>query len=475
MTAAPETEGPANFGDWFAERFTIVVEPEDPSEPSEDLTPTAPAARTGWASLFTAIKRHLPGWLGGVSDPPADPTGPTPPATSHPKNLIQVDKLEGASKWAAGGFSAATALLLFFGVKEGVLDQAIRLNPFATLCVFLLLGVGVLCALFAGAINPVKRIRVWTLLTAVAIMLFLTALFLPNLDIASDVKDALDYGSAIIESTWLRRIILLAFNLLVAAAVLAVPLFASRVWDNRNKSDDPSDDSKATSRQLDWVLLGASVLILLFALVIAIGKASTQTLLSVTAGTIFLAVIAWSFAGKWELPAVAAVIVLGVAATSLGLYGAAKLSVGTKLVAVDPQVSSSLEQADGQMYLKIAAVASRMRDAKLVISVAGVPRIQEAELREVTGTASGEIWRSVLQPNSLDEINTTVTVPLAPTRWELVTVSHCQVDNESVGEGEGREPARTNREVPKTCGSGISRPKPALRLPATSLLLPPNP
>jgi hypothetical protein len=58
-----------------------------------------------------------------------------------------------------------------------------------------------------------------------------------------------------------------------------------------------------------------------------------------------------------------------------------------------------------------------------------------ASLGDGMGTAPEEIWRSVLQPNSLDEINTTLTIPLTPARWEHVTVSHhCQVDEPATDE-----------------------------------------
>jgi transposase-like protein len=56
----------------------------------------------------------------------------------------------------------------------------------ATLCVFMLLGAGVLSALFAGAIAPHVRVRLWGILAAIAAMLLLTALFLPNLDVVRD-------------------------------------------------------------------------------------------------------------------------------------------------------------------------------------------------------------------------------------------------------------------------------------------------
>jgi hypothetical protein len=177
MTAASDTRTRTTVRRWFAQRFTIFAADEPFTEPPKDQPPTGTPVRQERASLFLDSAGFYPlGWVAYRNQQPARRF--RPPA----KKFILVDKLEGASKWAAAGFSSVTALLLFFGVKEGVLDQAIRSDPFATLCVFLLLGVGVLCALFANAINPVKRIRLWALLAAIAVMLVLTAVFLPNLD-----------------------------------------------------------------------------------------------------------------------------------------------------------------------------------------------------------------------------------------------------------------------------------------------------
>jgi len=484
MIAASGTDAPTKRSDWFAQRFTILGPDEPPTEAPKDQPPTGLPVRQAWWPLF------LPRWLGAISERAAGPP------VSSPKNLILVGKLDGASKWAAAGFSSVTALLLFFGVKEGVLDQAIRLDPFATLCVFMLLGVGVLCALFASAINPVKRLHLWTLLAAIAAMLVLTAVFLPNLDFfkgaEEDVRELLPEGvparapeiSARVNiwrwipivavavlalrvfvvrwrvSSWRSRwdvailvlsgILLTATGfkllnegarakvlwwewiLIVAVAFLAlrafvvrwrVPSWTSR-WDaailvlsgillTATGFKLLNEGARAKVLWWGWILIVALAFlalpvlfvkwrdsdtrsrwdgvfllvasgVLLAATGLAIAGASRQTRLSVATGALLLGATAWSFAHKYALPAVAGVIVLGVAATSLGLYGAAKVSVGTKIIAVTPQVSASLEQEGGQTFLKVVAVASRMRDAKLLISVAGTPRIQEVQARDRT-------------------------------------------------------------------------------------------
>jgi hypothetical protein len=424
MIAASGTDAPTKRSDWFAQRFTILGPDEPPTEAPKDQPPTGLPVRQAWWPLF------LPRWLGAISERAAGPP------VSSPKNLILVGKLDGASKWAAAGFSSVTALLLFFGVKEGVLDQAIRLDPFATLCVFMLLGVGVLCALFASAINPVKRLHLWTLLAAIAAMLVLTAVFLPNLDFfkgaEEDVRELLPEGVPARAPEISARVNIWRWILIVAVAFLALRAFVVRwrvpSWTSRwdaailvlsgillTATGFKLLNEGARARVLFWgwilivalAFLALPVLfvkwrdsdtrsrwdgvfllvasgVLLAATGLAIAGASRQTRLSVATGALLLGATAWSFAHKYALPAVAGVIVLGVAATSLGLYGAAKVSVGTKIIAVTPQVSASLEQEGGQTFLKVVAVASRMRDAKLLISVAGTPRIQEVQARDRT-------------------------------------------------------------------------------------------
>jgi hypothetical protein len=335
--AAEEAGTAGELSRWFGDRLPIVIrEDGPPPESSTDLPPVvgpapsgdAPVAATPverqstswWVTLWNRIWRFVLGRGGGSAD--ADATSApeqTSEVTPQQSGSILVEKLEDASRWAAAGFSTVTAVLLFFGVKEGVLDQAVRQNPFATLCVFILLGVGVLSALFAGAIAPHVRVRLWGILAAIAAMLLLTALFLPNLDVVRDVEALLDKGAS--GDAWqelAKKIGWTLAGLFVAGAAVALPLFFVRYLET---------DSR-------WDLAGwlASALVLAIAIGAAFFNARLQTRLSVAAGAVMLLAIAWSFAQKISLPAAAGVIILGVAATSLGLYGAAKLSVGSKEV-----------------------------------------------------------------------------------------------------------------------------------------------
>jgi hypothetical protein len=226
--AAAEAESTGGFRRWFSDRLPIVVkEDRPPPESSTDLPPVAGPE---------------PGQGGSRAGIGADAVATLPPeqtseATPEQAGSILVEKLGDASKWAAAGFSTATAVLLFFGVKEGVLDQAVRQNPLATLCVFMLLGVGVLSALFAGAIAPHVRVRLWGILAAIAVMLLLTALFLPNLDVVRDVEALLDEGAS--GGAWelVRKILWAIAGLIVAGAAVALPLFFVRYLETESRLD----------------------------------------------------------------------------------------------------------------------------------------------------------------------------------------------------------------------------------------------
>jgi hypothetical protein len=412
-----------SFRKWFGARWRIV-------EPLPEMRPASAADSTEEASVLptppegqeaTARPASTELAASSLEEAGLEEAGLEEADSGEPPDFLVVGKLEDASKWAAGGFSVATALLVFFGVKDGVLDQAIRQEALATLCVFILLGVGVLSALFAGAIHPAIHIRLWAIIAAVTVMVSVTALYLPNLG-------GLGAGELTIEELpagqgegglpgWAKVSLFILAGLFVAGAAVVLPLLVARL--------------SSTARSL-WPIVivsgGGFILILLSALAAALISTERQTLLALLIGALFLTAIAWSFVRMAKVPAMAGIVILGVAATSLGLYGITKLSVQSKLRSIDPQVSASLEQSDGRNILKVVATVTRMRHSGLLITVNGETRIEEVQPREVMGATRQEIWQTVLEPNWLEEINTTISVPLVPSRWELVRVSYCQVD-----------------------------------------------
>jgi hypothetical protein len=152
--------------------------------------------------------------------------------------------------------------------------------------------------------------------------------------------------------------------------------------------------------------------------------------LSLTVAALFLFGITWSVVRRKLISSAAALLILAVAATSIGLYGASKLSVESKMLAVEPQVSAVLEDSKEGAVLKVSALAAHMRGDSLMVTLTGQPRTDQMPFANVDDDWK-EIWHEVLQPSGLDEINATVPVSLQLTRWEFLRVSHCKVDNQT--------------------------------------------
>jgi hypothetical protein len=392
---------PESFRDWFRARWRIVEPFREPYRVSAQNRVEKPG------STVEPAKDQPPTAVPDSVDEDVS-------VEQHQATVIHVNQLKSASKWAAGGFSAAAAIITFFGVKEALLNEA-RAGPGLAMYLFQLLGIGVISTLFVGAIHPTIRIHLWAIIAAVAVMVGLMALYFPNIELGGDLQQG---GLTPLEETLL---IIIGFVALVAVGVFLA-------W--------------RSSTLAPWILflVGAVAIgILLFAVGAAIVNASSRALPIFTA-TLWLYAIFWSFVRKITLPAIAGIIILGVAATSLGLYGITKLSIqAIPRSPVEPQITASLEQADGRTVLKIVAVPTRSRPTRLLITVTQEPRMEEVQGRGAIVTSHGEIWRGVLELNSVERKEATVTIPLAPARWESVTVSHCQVDERQRDRCVGRQ------------------------------------
>ncbi|MDQ1712935.1 MAG: hypothetical protein QOE45_2385 [Frankiaceae bacterium] len=242
-------------------------------------------------------------------------------------------KLDAAAKWTAGGFTLLTAVLTFFGIKEGVLDRLLR-SPSAAGAVFVfsLIGLGVVCSLLGPAFRVNKHARVRWLIGAVAVIGALTWWYV----------------------------------------------------------------HPAGGRSLRPVVVGAVLVVL------------TARLL-------------W----QARLSLVAVVVLLGVAATSFGLYGAANLSVQAKTFPDEPRLVASLETADGHEVVKVVAKVAKFEDRRLLVTVIG----RHAE----SGTPSGPVikdigvvlGRSILTPDGVGDIDATVSVPVVSTQWATLSAGYC--------------------------------------------------
>jgi hypothetical protein len=380
-----------------------------------------------------------------LADPPYGPdytaTDPSntlqQSADSHQgQALIDPTKLEGPLKWAAAGFTAIAAVLTFLGIKEGVLDQALRLNPAATLCVFLLIGFGVVAALFVPSVRATSRLRLWPVVLAIISMILITALFLPNLGILERTQRILQ-GSALAPPGGALRPLLL-FVLFTLVGVMA----SVAGWLLTRRPSSP-------------VTLGQK-LYLAIALTLASGlgvflwqpwrndattaaastsPTATTTVLTIALSLGALLILTVSFVTAASLPTAAGLVILAVSATSLGLYGATKLAVQSKMLAVLPQVTATLEATDGgQTNLVVTAKAGRMRGLGLLIDVSGaLPIASEDSALGIRTSSDADslgfpprtIWREVVQPNALDDIDRTIKIPVTPVRWSSMTVGYC--------------------------------------------------
>lgn len=83
--------------------------------------------------------------------------------------LIADDKLEDAGKWIAGSFTAAAAVLTFFGVEGGVLDRVLRTFPRPALFIFCLLAAAVGVGVLAPILKSNQRVAIPLIILVVAI------------------------------------------------------------------------------------------------------------------------------------------------------------------------------------------------------------------------------------------------------------------------------------------------------------------
>lgn len=133
-------------------------------------------------------------------------------------------------------------------------------------------------------------------------------------------------------------------------------------------------------------------------------------------GFVVLAVVTVLLWTKWT-SLVAAALVLGVVATSMGLYAAATLAMGSKSFDDDPRVLGTLEDSGGAEVVKVVARSSARDGEPLVVIVRGYADAQDAD--------ADEIGRAILTPDGGGEVDATQTFPVTSARWAMLTVGYC--------------------------------------------------
>jgi hypothetical protein len=347
---------------------------------------------------------------------------------------ISHDKLDGALTWAAAGFTALAGLLTFFGLKEGTLDQSLRLYPAATICVFVLLGLGVVATLFAKAIHPGSRLRVWALIAAIILMLLCASVFLPNLGDASRLGPQ---SAAEIDTPWH-----VTFGPWITA-VLLVPVLVLALYAGWRFSIVGDVGAAVGLGGLSLLLAGASLFFVLPRKVDSVkmvsGGIDWQRTASVGLAFVLvlllLALMMVALISRWAISTMAGLTILAVTATSLGLYGATKVAVESKNLTVRPRVEASVETSAEGSKLSVSVKASRLRDQRLVVEVLGTPRATaNRSVSDAAPTSSSDIrvWSGVLQPDALDEVDRVVALEIVPSRWQDLRVRYCRVSDDQV-------------------------------------------
>ncbi|MEJ2857488.1 MULTISPECIES: hypothetical protein [unclassified Saccharothrix] len=243
------------------------------------------------------------------------------------QSAAETDAVKSAAQWAAGGFTALTAILTFFGIKDGYLTELLQGEPTVSILIFCLVGLGLLC----GLVAPLAVVR----------------------------------GGVPL------KFVLLGVGALTV--LLGVPL---------------TDIDEVEHRGLVTVLV-------------------------VAVATAWLATLAWTDRDGIEVTAVTALILTGVAATSLGLYGAAKLALIARTDDVPVQVTASVEESALKLVVK-AAIAPG--EPKAVV-------VRAMGLRDETEI---DIGQALVSPDGTGEVDGTVTFPLGDAKWSGFVVRHCQ-------------------------------------------------
>jgi len=368
---------------------------------------------------------------------------PETPADEESDGFIRHARLDDALKWSGAGFAALVAVLGFFGLKEGTLDldQAFRLYPAATLCVFGLIGVGIVAALFARAVDPKARLRLWALFASLLLMLLIASIFLPDLGDAS--RNSVTSPDATGRAWEALRPVLAVFLVIATATLLALGWTIPRVPGSKRWGR-----AKAAALAGAVVSAAGAVWLLLphryepytrVDLGIDTGRlTSTALTLALVLGLV--ALTAFVFARRTTFSIMAGLTILAVASTSLGLYGATKVGVESKTLISLPVVDATLDQKDTGDALAINVKAARLRKYRILLEVLGVPHDQAHRATDETTLVTDEkdavhIWATLLQPDATDGVDKSLNLPIDIHRWKSIKVQYCLIQGGSASDG----------------------------------------
>lgn len=132
---------------------------------------------------------------------------------------------------------------------------------------------------------------------------------------------------------------------------------------------------------------------------------------------------AWLLWGT-SIALMAAVLLVGIAALSMGLYGAAKLSVLTKAYPTEPRVVAQVTRADTGDSIAVTVKASRQDDASLLLILVGDAGT-EGDADQERIEAGTEISRAVVPADAGGQVDASYSFPLDLADWRSVSVRVC--------------------------------------------------
>lgn len=147
------------------------------------------------------------------------------------------------------------------------------------------------------------------------------------------------------------------------------------------------------------------------------GASDDVALAVITVGGTLLLVAMVSIAIGAKIPLSVAVLVVGVTATSMGLYGAAKVSVMSKLSVGEPRVAITAQDGD-QPQLTLTVKAVLLGNQKLSYKLVGH-----------RANALFDLGSVVLTPDSLGEIDEAINFPVPASGWTKIEVRQCVSEN----------------------------------------------
>lgn len=122
---------------------------------------------------------------------------------------------------------------------------------------------------------------------------------------------------------------------------------------------------------------------------------------------------------SWVLPLPAALLLIAVTATSLGLYSAVKISVTSKALPEDLDVGNpTIKVVHGVPQVRIHLEGSQQKYRVGMVRIAGVTS---------SGTHASNIGTARYRPDETNSVDQTLSFPLAFRTWKSITVSQCEI------------------------------------------------